>query len=102
MPFERLRKVLDRERILSWDRSAHPGIIWRFPDRSSSNEKERSPNKIDAFQVKIGESVVALMNNEYYDDVRHGTYWLKGEQKKGLEIIYVNQGQLREIGRAHV
>jgi len=96
LPFERIRKILGKERILSWDHNKHPGIIWRFPDPSSDDEKERDPNKIDAFQVKIGERAVALINNEFYDDTPPGIYWLKGEQKKGLEIIFVDQGQIRE------
>ncbi|MEM3765805.1 MAG: SPFH domain-containing protein [Candidatus Bathyarchaeia archaeon] len=96
MPFERLRKILGKERILTWDHAKHPGIVWRFPDTSSDDEKERDPNKIDAFQVKVGERAVALINNEFYEDTPPGTYWLKGEQKKGLEIIFVSEGQMRE------
>ena len=96
MPFERLRKILGKERILSWNHDKHPGIVWRFPDPSSDDEKERDPNKIDAFQVKIGERAIALINNEFYEDTPPGTYWLKGEQKKGLEIIFVDQGQFKE------
>jgi len=96
VPFERIRKILGKERILNWNHDKHPGIVWRFPDPSSDDEKERDPNKIDAFQVKIGERAVALINNEFYDDTPPGVYWLKGEQKKGLEIIFVDQGQIRE------
>lgn len=96
MPFERFRKILGKERILHWDRELHPGIVWRFPDPSSKNETERDPNKIDAFQVKIGERAVALINNEFYEDTPPGVYWLKGEQKKGLEVIYVDQGQTKQ------
>lgn len=96
MPFERIRKILGKERILTWNHEQHPGIVWRFPDSSSDDEKERDPNKIDAFQVKIGERAVALINNEFYEDTPPGTFWLKGEQKKGLEILFVDQGQVRE------
>lgn len=96
MPFERIRKILGKERILTWNHEQHPGIVWRFPDPSSGDEKEKDPNKIDAFQVKIGERAVALINNAFYEDTPPGTYWLKGEQKKGLEIVFVDQGQVRE------
>jgi membrane protease subunit (stomatin/prohibitin family) len=96
MPFERIRKILGKERILTWDHVKHPGIVWRFPDPSSDDEKERDPNKIDAFQVKTGERAVALINNQFYDNTPPGIYWLKGEQKKGLEIIFVDEGQMRE------
>jgi hypothetical protein len=96
VPFERIRKILGKERILKWNHEKHPGIVWRFPDPSSDDEKERDPNKIDAFRVKIGERAVALINNAFYEDTPPGTYWLKGEQKKGLEIVFVDQGQMRE------
>ena len=96
MPFEKIRKILGKERILNWEHDRHPGILWRFPDKSSQNEMEKDPNKIDAFQVKLGERAVALINNEFYEDTPPGTYWLKGDQKKGLEIIFIDQGQLKE------
>ena len=96
MPFERFRKMLGRERILSWNHDANPGIVWRFPNPNSQNEMEKDPNKIDAFQVKIGERAVALMNNQFYEDTPPGVYWLKSEHKKGLEIIYIDQGQIKQ------
>ena len=96
MPFERFRKILGKERILGWNHDQHAGIVWRFPDPSSGNEMEKDPSKIDAFQVKLGERAVALMNNEFYEDTPPGVYWLKGEQKKGLEVIYVDQGQVKQ------
>ena len=95
MPFEKFRKILGKERIMSWDHDNHPGIIWRFPDPSSQSAIEKDAGKIDAFQVKIGERAIALMNNEFYEDTPPGLYWLKGEQKKGLEVIYVDQGQIK-------
>jgi hypothetical protein len=96
MPFERLRKILGKERILNWNHDQHPGMIWRYPDPSSENEMERETGKIDAFQVKIGERAIALMNNEFYEDTPPAIYWLKGEQKKGLEVIFIDQGQVKQ------
>jgi membrane protease subunit (stomatin/prohibitin family) len=96
MPFEKIRKLLGKERILSWNHTLHPGIVWRFPDENSSNLPERDTNKFDAFQVKIGERAVSLINNEFYEDTPPGMYWIKGEQKKGIEVIFVDQGQIRE------
>ena len=96
MPFERIRKFLGKERILQWNHELHSGLMWRFPDLSSQTEIERDPTKIDAFQVKIGERAIALINNAFYDDSPPGTYWLKGEEKKGLEVIWIDQGQFKE------
>lgn len=96
MPFEKIRKILGKERILNWNHDDHPGIVWRFPDPSSQNELEKDTKKIDAFQVKIGERAISLINNEFYEDTPPGVYWLNGEQKKGLEVIYVDQGQIKQ------
>ena len=99
MVFERVRKLVGKERILTWNpRKDEDGrvkdIVWRFPDPSSENEMERDPTKVDVYQVKIGETAVALINNELHEAVQEGSYSLKGGEKKGLEIIFINQGQV--------
>lgn len=99
MVFERVRKLVGKERILTWNPKKNEDgrvkdIVWRFPDPSSENEMERDPTKVDVYQVKIGETAVALINNELHEAVQEGSYSLKGGEKKGLEIIFVNQGQV--------
>lgn len=103
------------QRVLEWNHDRHPGVLWRYPDPGSRVQKEdkrtaedegrkreederaieRGEKEIDSFQVKIGERAVALINNEFYNDSPPGIYPLEGEDKKRLEIIWVDSGQFK-------
>ncbi|MEM2144750.1 MAG: SPFH domain-containing protein [Candidatus Jordarchaeaceae archaeon] len=79
--------------VVEWNHSLNPGIVWRFPDYTSSIPPiTEQLARVDAFNVKEYERAVFVRQGKIAAVVPSGTWLLKESAKQvGTEIVWVDQ-----------
>lgn len=80
-------------KVVEWDHSLNPGVVWRFPDYTSGTPPiTEQLGSVDAFNVKEYEKAVFIRQGKVVAVVPSGTWLIKDSAKQvGTEIVWVDQ-----------